>query len=358
MNEFISKIKEKWQMIVSVTFIVTAIFFSITAFIPPKYTSEVSLMVIQKQPSYDVDAFAAAKSAEYLSDVFSKVIYSETFLNDVLEAPYEINTNFSSLPEERKEEWKDMIDIKKINNTGILNVIVYSRYQEEAENIAKAVVWSYEIRGQKYHGGGDRVKIELIDGPITSERPAEPNLLLNTFLGLVVGLVGAMSLAYFVDDFDLKIFRKRDDYENYSKKDNQKRQEIVDKIMDLKKRFQEKGKVTDLEKNYDEKIVLDKEDLISEEEFSKQKNNEKEMENAQEGFRILDEKEEKDESSERKSAAPENLPFMQEDSKKDDFVDTAELEKTIEKEVEGLDNKEPSENEVKERLNKLLKGDL
>ncbi len=385
MRELIYKIKEKWQMIVATTFILTAVVFSISAFIPPKYSSEISLIIIQKQASYKVDAFSAAKSAEYLSDIFARVAYTESFLVDVLEAPYEVDKEkFSDLSEKRKKQWENKLDVKKLNNTGIIKVIVYDESREQAEKIARSVDWAYSVRGEKYHGGGDRVKISLIDGPITSENPAKPNLLLNTLLALVIGLAGSISLAYFIEDFDLKIFEKRkgksfrdgggsdQQGEDFSREEDKKRDEIIQKIMDLKKRFQQKKQMSDLEKNYDEKTLLDKKDLIQESDEASQKSDEKKMKQAEEGFRIIgeQEKEQAEEfktapSLEKKSAAPENLPFMEEEKeeegKKEDngFVDIAELEKdSIDKGKKSEDNKEPSENEVKERLNKLLKGDL
>lgn len=349
MEKIIATIKEKWQMVILVTLMVTAVVFSATAFITPKYSSEISLIIIQKQASYKVDAFSAAKSAEYLGDILTKVVYTNTFMIDALSAPYEVKKQFSENPEKRKKQWEQALKVEKENNTGIIHVTVLDQSREEAEKLAQSVAWSFSVRGQKYHGGGDRVKVELIDGPITSGQPSHPDILLNTLLAFIVGLIGSIVLAFYFEDFNLKLFRRE------IKTEEKKNNWLGDKIRKQFEKISAKAVMAEEEYKIEKKeeIKPETENIIAEEEPM-----------------VYEEIEDNGVSMTGKSAAPENLPIfleeqpieteeLPEEKKEGEFINIAELmEKNVDNQPAKSDNSEPSETEVKERLNKLLKGDL
>lgn len=190
-NFFGNRLKKNWKFVFYTALLTAVAAFDVSLLLPIKYQSEASVIVIQKQTSDSVDAFSATKSAEYLSDILLKAIYTDGFLNDVLGSPFDIKKVFPADAEERKKEWMRTVKIKKINNTGIINVVVLDESKQEAEKIAKAIAWNLSENGQKYHGGGDRVEIKLIDGPVTPFNPAWPKLWLNTLLGIFMGILGA-----------------------------------------------------------------------------------------------------------------------------------------------------------------------
>ena len=188
-NFYYQKLKRNWKFVFYIVLFVAIIIFDISLALPAKYESEISVIVIQKQANDSVDAFSATKSAEYLSGILSKAIYTDGFLSDVLKSPFSVEKRFPNDAEERKKEWEKTIKIRKINNTGIINITVFEKSRMEAEKIAKAIAWNLSENGQNYHGGGDRVEIKLIDGPITPQNPAWPKLWINALLG---GLLGAI----------------------------------------------------------------------------------------------------------------------------------------------------------------------
>jgi capsular polysaccharide biosynthesis protein len=204
MEKIIQIIKNHWQTISLVTLLLTASVFAISAFLTPKYESDMSILVIQKQPEDKVDAFSAAKSAEYLSDIFSKVIYSDSFIDDVIQSPLNITRKFSNDREERKKEWEKDIKVKKVNNTGILEISVFDTSRKEAEKIVQAIAGNLSTNNGKYHGGGQKIVVNAIDGPITSQNQARPNVLLNSLLALLVGAIGSMGFFYFIGETDKK----------------------------------------------------------------------------------------------------------------------------------------------------------
>jgi len=212
-ENFLKVIKKNWEIILIFPLILGFLSFSISAFLPVRYSSEVKILVIQKQPNDKVDAFSAAKSAEYLGDVLSRMIYTDSFIEDVKNSSPDIKWNFSSSSEKRKKEWEKEIDIKKINNTGILEIKVLDRSKAEAKKISEAITNNFINNGKKYHGGGDNVEIKLIDGPIVSDFQASPNILLNIIFAFAIGLIGSLSWAYY-HNFS-RIVLEKEDKKNY-----------------------------------------------------------------------------------------------------------------------------------------------
>lgn len=198
-EEFIRKIRTNSQIVMLVILFITSFTFTVFAFITPKYESQISVIVIQKQPEDKIDAFSAAKSAEYLSDIFTKAIYTDSFINDVLNSPMEIKRQFPADFEDRKKEWEKEVETQKTNNTGIIKISVFDPSKKEAEKIAQAITWNLSTNGSKYHGGGDKISINTIDGPTTSKKPTSPNVWLNTLLGFIIGLTVSLSFVYFLD---------------------------------------------------------------------------------------------------------------------------------------------------------------
>lgn len=342
MNTFEQRMKSKWQMIMLIAVITAAVVFTISAFIPPKYRSDITFLVIQKQASSKVDAFSAAKSAEYLSDILSRVIYSEAFIEDVTSSPIETR-DFSADPEDRKEEWQKMLNVKKVNNTGIINVTVFDKSRDEAAKTAEAIAWALSVRGHKYHGGGERVVVRVIDGPITSAKPAQPNIFLNTLMGFVIGLGIALVVVYFFPDTNLKII---DGEKRKTKKsiDEKLEEELKEEYPESLSEINKMGKV-----DVPYEVIPPREEMA---EKSKEKKAEKSPEGGSPSGRKESEKVERV-SRVKKSAAPDNLPIFNDQQKDASATEVAHGYAPKREEPE-----EASEEEVKERLNRLLKGDI
>ncbi|MDA3815129.1 MAG: hypothetical protein PF549_02065 [Patescibacteria group bacterium] len=392
-------IKDKWQTVLVITVLVSAVVFSISAFLKPQYGSEVSILVIQRQPNDKVDAFSAAKSAEYLSDILAKVAYSESFIQNVLDSPYNAEIDFPLGDENKKEYWKKMVDIDQVNNTGIIKVTVYDQDRVNAEKIAEAISWAYIIRGHQYHGGGERVEIEKIDGPITPMNPSKPNLLANTLLGVILGLIGSVMVIYFFDDFELKLFNKK------------KRFDEFETIVDIQSENKNEEDENQSEKNFPANGVMKfrkkhgdyasfNEYFFNTQKKSEEKDEEKKdvveegygdgpasaKATAGEGKKIIEIKEpdafdaeisfekalvgggkkkESVNSISQSKGVPGNLPTFEGDVNSlvrggdaEEADEESEVIDSLDKDAETIENKESTEAEVREKLNKLLRGEM
>lgn len=167
---------------------------------PLKYSSSLRLLVVQDASNVASDPYTMARSNEYLSDVLSKVTYSTSFYSRVMNAGFNIDAPyFGNTNKKISKNWNKTIEVKKINNTGIISVTAYHTKADQAEKIARAVGYVLITQNSNYHGLGDKVSLKLLDEPITSTWPVKPNLLLNTVLSLFLGLVFGLVYVYLSD---------------------------------------------------------------------------------------------------------------------------------------------------------------
>jgi capsular polysaccharide biosynthesis protein len=168
---------------------------------PLKYSSSLRLLVVQDSSSAAGDPYAVARSNEYLSDVLSKVVYSTSFYSRAITAGFNIDkAYFGNTNKKAAKNWNKTIEVKKINNTGIISVTAYHPNQGQAERIARAVGYVLITQNQNYHGLGDKVSLKLLDEPINSAWPVKPNLLLNAILSLFLGLVFGLVYIYLLGE--------------------------------------------------------------------------------------------------------------------------------------------------------------
>jgi capsular polysaccharide biosynthesis protein len=206
----LTEIVRRWRVITTTMVICALVAFIISVMLPAKYQSDIKMIVVQKQVDEKVDAFSATKSAEFLSNIFANAIYTTSFFNGVQDAPFDVRREFSTDPEKRKKEWKKFIDVKKVNNTGILMISVYDPSRATAEETAKAIAYMLTTHSEEYHGGGERVEVRLIDGPNTPLRPTVPRIGLNTVIGGFMGV--AIAIAFVIFFPTVRFMHKQDEF--------------------------------------------------------------------------------------------------------------------------------------------------
>ncbi|MDO9399655.1 MAG: Wzz/FepE/Etk N-terminal domain-containing protein [bacterium] len=210
--EFINILKKRKQT-VSVIVLLTLLLAMVFTLVQPfKYGANLKVLVIQNF-SANTDPYTASKSNEYLSNVLARVIYSNSFYNNILVSGFSVNKiYFSGNVEKQMKKWTKTINAKVINDSGIINVNVYHTNRAQAEQIAKAISYALQTKHTLYHGGGDNVKIKIIDEPFVSNFPVKPNVILNLSLGLIIGLFLAFCYVYLFpeDRFDIiRLFEKK-----------------------------------------------------------------------------------------------------------------------------------------------------
>lgn len=195
MNYF-KTFKKYWYIPVALVIATTVLSLVVSFLQTPKYQSTVKLLVIQRQGA-GLDAYSAARSAETIAGVLSRMVYTTSFFDQVLESEFKLENVFSKEPTRQKQEWEDMVAVKAPSD-GALEIDVYHPNRELAEGYAFGIAYVLVNQGKEYHGGGNQIEIKMVDEPFTSELPTSPNVLQNTALGVVSGLILAISILLFL----------------------------------------------------------------------------------------------------------------------------------------------------------------
>lgn len=167
---------------------------------PFKYRTDSQLLIVQERQGV-VDAYTASKSSEYLSRVLASVVTSNSFFNKVTASSPSINNGyFGTVPKDQIKKWEKTVSARNINDTGIIAVSVYHPNKAEAEKIAGAVNYILMTEHSAYDGANESVKVRMINQPVTSSFPIEPNIPLILSLAIALGLVTGLMYVYLVGD--------------------------------------------------------------------------------------------------------------------------------------------------------------
>lgn len=172
-------------------------FFIVSAIIPASYKAFASVAINQKRTA-GIDAYREAKSSEFMARTVKEMIMSNSFMRDVLKDDGIIwaEMNKIQIQDERIKYWKKKVKVSVIPNTGVLSILVYTRDRELSKKILIKTI--DQLQGQKATFLADRgVKIEVINEPYYFHKQATPNLVLNTVLGFVIGLILSTVIVFF-----------------------------------------------------------------------------------------------------------------------------------------------------------------
>lgn len=200
LNAFLKLLVAKRQTLYGVIALFLVVAALIIAFQPFKYSSKAQLLVVQES-STTIDAYTASKSSEYLSGVLASVVTSNSFYTKVMESGFGVNADyFGDTPKEQMKAWEKTVSAKSVGDSGIIVVTVYHPDRAEAEKILRAVNFVFMTQHSSYHGSGNTVKVRLIDQPVTSAFPVQPNIPLIAGLALLMGALSGMLYIYLLNE--------------------------------------------------------------------------------------------------------------------------------------------------------------
>lgn len=197
-NSFWQTIKEKqaivWWWLIGLLAVVT-----LFSFVQPlKYSAESQVLVV---PDYrqTTDPYQISKTNEYLSSLLAQVTYSSSFFEATVKPDYQIDSPyFGNTSKKRMNKWQKTIEVKALNDSGIISVKAYHPDKKQAENLVRAINYNLITKNNFYHGLGDKVVLKVIDEPLVSLWPAKPNLPVNFSLAFVLGLLLGLFHIYLV----------------------------------------------------------------------------------------------------------------------------------------------------------------
>ncbi|MBU1890626.1 hypothetical protein KJ782_04030 [Patescibacteria group bacterium] len=192
---YLAKIREKKIPILIVTAVAVGISIILTFIQPFEYRSSFSLLVIEKNKN--LDAYAAAKSAERLSLSLGEIVYTTSFYDKVISSGnLPSSVTFPEDEQARRKLWRDKIETRVSPDVGMVKISVYDVDKDRSKDLANSLAIVLSEQGTEYVGGGNSITLKIVDYPITSKNPTRPNIVLNIVAGLIIGLV--ISIGYYV----------------------------------------------------------------------------------------------------------------------------------------------------------------
>ncbi len=203
--QFLKLIKAKAATIG--TFVVISVVLAVVfCFLSPlKYTSTARLLVV----SSNTNPQDVSQPGDYISSLLAKVAYSSDFFNQVAAANLGVDESyFGATPNQQLKKWAKTIDIKSVAGTGIVEVAAYHPQADQAGRIAAAVSQVLIDKNGDYHGLGNSISIKLLDQPLNSTWPNQPNIFLVLFLAALFGAFLGITYGYLLPParYDLRLW--------------------------------------------------------------------------------------------------------------------------------------------------------
>ncbi|MFH1610409.1 MAG: hypothetical protein ABIA91_00795 [Patescibacteria group bacterium] len=187
-NTYLNLIKKNWQVVALSTAILVLLTIIVSLVQPFEYRSKTGFLIVQRQ-TQNLDAYAAARASERLASNLANVIETDSFYNKVLNSGFRINIDWPEKEDKLRKAWQKMIDTSVSPESGIMTVNVYNKDKAQAEIVSRAIASVLIKDSAEYHGGGSSVVIKMVNTPLVSNYPVRPNILLNVFSALVLGLI-------------------------------------------------------------------------------------------------------------------------------------------------------------------------
>jgi len=194
-KDFIQLAKKRRTTVIGITLVFVIIGLLITLAQPLKYRSKSRLLILQ--PDTAADAYAIARSNQYVGGLISEVIYSGAFLDSLNSSTYSFDRSlFKGDYKQNIKLWKKTVFARSGGDTGVIDIEIYNTNPDEAKNISLAVN-QLIISGQSpYKFNANQTKITVIDEPIVSSFPVKPNIAINLGMSILFGFLSGCSYIY------------------------------------------------------------------------------------------------------------------------------------------------------------------
>lgn len=198
-SDFKINLKKRWKVSVFLINLSLVVGLGLTIIQPFLYKTNFSILLVQDTKN-STNVYSTIESSDGLARLLERVIKTSEFRDSVLKSNDKFNINpedFSDNEAKRRKEWNSMVKTGVVPGTGIINVDVYFKNKLGAEEYANAIIDKITNDGANIYGGSEAISFRVINSPLTSEKPASPNIVLNVILSLMTGCLMSIFYAYF-----------------------------------------------------------------------------------------------------------------------------------------------------------------
>jgi len=316
------------------------------------FQSQMDILLIPK-------SVVVAQNSDKIQSDTAKIISSVRFYDQLLEAE-NVSTEITlgEKASKRKEAWQKKISVEKSKNSNVLSILAHDNSALEAEKLSQKVARNISDEMSRYYNIKNELDIRIIDGPI-SEKQWLTSSLVPWILSLIFAFASGVIAFLIFNSIEFVSKSKTINLDNNY--------------------FTNKLESSFSEEPYDFSTIMEDSDIPEETTETPAEENESEVtdEKDLEIFPLIEDELPKEEHNateirgidSRSASAPANLPiaddsnlnFQEEDILTNDEQSSQKeileiLEKAKANKETGVHEATPEE--VKARLNRLLKGNL
>lgn len=157
------------------------------------YQASVDFMISSSQDGQDY--YTATRSAEYMSRVLGEVLYSERFIQDLVDTG-KVDVGFLPVnKKDRLESWSKILTVKKNAELGFMRISVSGKSDRDVSRMAQAVMDVLDKEQDTLFGNtGNKVSIRLLSGPIIERNPSLSDLSFIIIASILFGMFSVFTM--------------------------------------------------------------------------------------------------------------------------------------------------------------------
>lgn len=162
----------------------------------PRYQSNLDVLVIQNQENF-VDSYALAKSTEHFSKLLSESIYTETFLNKVVESYLELGKTLPIDREKRIEKWGKMVRTSLNVELGMIHIKVLAGDRSQAESVSKTIASVLANSNNLFISENQKIEVRMINAPVVKSNPSAMAMAVLVGISFLIGAFLAFAVSFY-----------------------------------------------------------------------------------------------------------------------------------------------------------------
>ena len=301
-----------------------------------RYQTDISIIVIPKSTVTIIDhemIVYNVKSFPTTLTFYNRLLADNTSIND--EAAGKSN-------DQRKKAWNRKISTKTSKNDkgSIVTLRLFGKTAQESQDLAVKSAQTLFAVTSKYYNIKDDINLHVIDQPIT--KPANSFVYAFAIASLIIGFI----LAWLVEKFFVSVESK------FKHQSTPRTSMIHDQLRNLKQSITRADiKIKSIADIYKEEVKIDEVEALEKKEQEKKRV--EQLENAR--LKSMYPNFPEMPVHRQAASAPSNLPIGEDI---DEAPEAADANETQEDDVNHMKDHEPTEEELKRRLNQLLRGEM
>lgn len=195
-DQILALIKQKIGILILVGVLVSALSFLFLVVTEKNFKVSTDFLVIQSQ-SGSQDYYSLSKSAEYISKILSGSVYSELFIDEVVNTG-KVDKEFLPFDKKKKlEEWSEIVKVKRNFQLGIVGVEAFGNSQRNTINLSNGIAEVLTTKNSLFVGENKNISVKILSGPIIEKNPSLNKIISVAVGGFLLGVLISFTWMYY-----------------------------------------------------------------------------------------------------------------------------------------------------------------